>query len=104
MEYQSEDNGYNVRITRLEATVAQLQGQVAGLSTHRAEDAVKGLSAAQQATQHLYAPLRSDVRALTELAVFVRDLAGTPLDAPFDKVEMLAALVHRARALLKDLT
>lgn len=102
----SQDNGYNARITRLEETVAQLQGQVAGLTANRAIGAeIKGLADAQQATQHLYAPLRSDVRALTELAVFVRHVAHMPPPPDLvSKAKALASLIESAQALLKDLT
>lgn len=109
MGYHSEDNGYNARITRLEIAVAELQGQLAGLRTRATPDvAVKEQAAAQQATQHLYAPLRSDVRALTELSAFVRKVAnlGTrwQKDHAFDTGNELYALQQEAESILRGLT
>lgn len=62
------DDGYNARITRLEEQMRAITAR----SDEPAE--VKSCAAQTQATQHLYAPLRSDVRAVLDLAAFARRL------------------------------
>jgi hypothetical protein len=59
----------------------ELQARVAAMESTRNKAAfneheLKGQAAQVQATNHLYAPLRSDTRPLLEMSVFIRKLAN----------------------------
>lgn len=84
----SEDNGYNARLTRIEARLALIEAfrDKQALETHRlkgelnphiyGQAAIKSEAAQHQAQPpaNLYAPLRNDTKAVLDLAAFVRRL------------------------------
>lgn len=87
-------NELQARVTALEGTRDK-----AAFNEHE----VKGQAAAAQATQHLYAPLRSDTRPLLEMSAFVRNLAMLELRG-MDDIEAygaLAKVVFEAAELVK---
>lgn len=61
------------RIEQLEAHVLYPKGQLATSTQQRHID-MHEQAARAQATEHLYAPLRSDTRAVIDLAAFARRL------------------------------
>lgn len=65
--------------------------------------ALKGQAVQMQATEHLYAPLRSDTRPLLQMSAFVRNLAMLDLRG-MDDIEAygaLAKVVFEAAELVK---
>ena len=68
-----DDEGYNARLTRIEARLALLE---AFRDKEAVQTKLKAQAAQQQAQPpaNLYAPLRSDTRAVLDLAAFVRRL------------------------------
>jgi len=63
------------RVKSLEARVTQLERLVQYPNAHATPyTEIKAQAAQQQATEHLYAPLRSDTRAVIDLAAFARRL------------------------------
>lgn len=67
------------------------------------ETALKSQAAQQQATEHLYAPLRSDTKPLLEMAAFVRKIADYGL-YPFGVNQRWIEIVTEAREILKRST
>jgi hypothetical protein len=67
---------------------------------------IKSQAAAAQATEHLYAPLRSDTKPLLEMAAFVRKVSATRFQDLDDRGgwSELRHLVQDAQDLLKRLT
>ena len=85
--FPPEDEGYNARLTRIEARLALLEAfrdkqavalkNLGNLNVALQTDAALKSQAAQQQAQppaNLYAPLRSDTRAVLDRAAFVRRL------------------------------
>ena len=76
------DTGFNARISALENLSRSLIVRLCNLEDARDkkafEHAIRSQAAAAQATQHLYAPLRSDTKPLLEMSAFVRKIAAIP--------------------------
>jgi hypothetical protein len=84
-------------------TMKQLQVPVIGYSDVR----VKNQAAAAQATDHLYAPLRSDTKPLLEMAAFVRKVANVffkDTDKFLGAATELEDLAYEAQEILKRST
>lgn len=69
------------RIVNLEQQVANQALQIHDLKNPKdvptqSPEVLKSQAAATQATEHLYAPLRSDTKPLLEMSAFVRRVAG----------------------------
>ena len=91
------------RIVSLEQQVANqaiAMKNIGNLSVAlQADAALKSQAAQQQATEHLYAPLRSDTKPLLEMAAFVRKVASYHSSFP-----LLQELADEAREILKRST
>lgn len=87
--YNSQNDAYDKRIAQLERQYVdamkriykleqQVEYQALEMQKLRCTEPMvihlKGQAAQQQATEHLYAPLRSDTRAVIDLAAFARRL------------------------------
>lgn len=109
MYVNSPDTGYNARISRLEDTVEELQDDLVKLrETCTSTVGVQEAAAKAQALppENLYAPLRSNVKSVSSLSAFVREVASIHLDGDDVRIKaaILTDLVYRARELLNDLT
>jgi len=104
------DTGFNARISALENLSRSLIIRICNLEDARDkrafdEHAVKSQAAAAQATQHLYAPLRSDTKPLLEMSAFVRKIAALTLPVKDnDCVQMLLNVVTEAEEIVKKYT
>ena len=104
------DTGFNARISALENLSRSLIIRICNLEDARDkkafnEHAVKSQAAAAQATQHLYAPLRSDTKPLLEMSAFVRNLAMLEMEmTDKEAYAALARLVFEAAELVKKYT
>jgi hypothetical protein len=106
MEQYSPDNGYNARITRLEAQVAMLEDRLSSSPNGWLGNvALKSQAAQTQAAQvqaqppeGLYAPLRNDTRAVLDLAAFVRRLLN-PDDLGFAVTQEVRDAARKALGL-----
>jgi len=65
---------YMQKTLELEARMAQLERLVQYPYLQKQDVLLKAQAAQHQATEHLYAPLRSDTRAVIDLAAFARRL------------------------------
>ena len=93
------------RIVNLEQQVANQALGLRKLKTpehaHLMTD-IKAQAAQQQATNGLYAPLRSDTKPLLEMAAFVRTVAAIDPDhAAYSMYSVMRELVAQAREILK---
>jgi hypothetical protein len=86
------------RIVNLEQQVAN---QALELHKWTSPITLKSQAAQQQATDHLYAPLRSDTKPLLEMAAFVRWVSSLPLPEP---TYQLYDVIQRAKEILKRST
>lgn len=105
----TQDTGYNARITQLEVLTTSLRNRIIDLEVARDKRAIdehtlKSQAAAAQATEHLYAPLRSDTKPLLEMAAFVRKVASTPSGDLSGAWYTLRHLIAEAQAILKRST
>lgn len=105
------DTGFNARISALENLSRSLIVRVCNLEDARDkrafdEHAVKSQAASAQATQHLYAPLRSDTKPLLEMSAFVRNIACLEPGMLSDQacVSALYSLIEQAAELVKKYT
>jgi hypothetical protein len=95
--------------TLFEGRLNTLADRVGGLEHHLnvqpfiKEMTLKSQAAATQATEHLYAPLRSDTKPLLEMAAFVRKIADYG-SFPFSVNQLGADIVTEAREILKRST
>jgi hypothetical protein len=102
------------RFERQEKRIVNLEQQVANQAvemqklrcTEPMVIHLKGQAAAAQATDHLYAPLRSDTKPLLEMAAFVRKVAAVKVRSAGleDDSCTLYALIDEAREILKRST
>lgn len=93
------------RIVNLEQQVANqaLMNQRTA-SADELHTALKSQTAAAQATEHLYAPLRSDTKPLLEMSAFVRKVASTPLGSAAESWASCRALINEAQEILRRST
>lgn len=98
------------RITWLEQRIGILEGRIADMEQSRdkrafAEHEIKSQAAATQATEQLYAPLRSDTKPLLEMSAFVRRVASARVEVPtIDTWYTLRDIVTEAQEILKRST
>lgn len=107
----TQGEGYNQRISALENLSRSLIIRIGNLESARDkrafdEHAVKSQAAAAQATEHLYAPLRSDTKPLLEMSAFLRKVAGIYEPEMEDKqcLRLFIDVVYEAREILKRST
>jgi cell division septum initiation protein DivIVA len=90
------------RIVSLEQQVAN---QALELHKWTSPITLKSQAAQQQATEALYAPLRSDTKPLLEMAAFVRVVAAIDPDhASYSMYSVMREIVAQAREILKRST
>ena len=87
------------RLDHLMQRVSQLERLVQYPNAVKTED-LKAQAAQQQATEHLYAPLRSDTRAVIDLAAFARRLIDMQ-DLGHVVTDEVRELAKRALGLVK---
>lgn len=97
------------RIVNLEQQVANQSLALKGLSDLEGarwkNENLKSQAAQQQATNGLYAPLRSDTKPLLEMAAFVRTVAAIDPDhASYSMYSLMRDLVETAKEILKRST
>jgi hypothetical protein len=110
-------DSYNQRISALENLSRSLIIRLGNAETRIAEQEqrdrkvafdeheVKSQAAATQATEHLYAPLRSDTKPLLEMSAFVRKVANARIDVPtIDAWHLLRDVILEAQEILKRST
>jgi len=98
----TELNDHLQRIVNLEQQVAN---QALELHKWTRPITLKSQAAATQATEHLYAPLRSDTKPLLEMAAFVRKVAEiSPTGDAYSANSVLGYLIREAQEILKRST
>jgi hypothetical protein len=103
----TELNDHRQRIVNLEQQVANQATEFQKLrQTEPMTIHLKSQAAATQATEALYAPLRSDTKPLLEMSAFVRKVAAVPaaIMGGYEGYCELRALVDEAQEILKRST
>jgi uncharacterized coiled-coil protein SlyX len=104
---EGKDQDLLKRIVNLEQQVANQALIMQGL-TSVGENVVthlKSQAAQQQATEHLYAPLRSDTKPLLEMAAFVRRIAELDSELYSSSAESIVySIASEAQEILKRST
>lgn len=107
-QHQTMQQYYEQRFVQIMQRVCVLEQQVANqaVAMKKTDDtALKSQAAAAQATEHLYAPLRSDTKPLLDMAAFVRKVASiNPDHVAYSMYHAVRELVEEAQDILKRST